>query len=99
MVKRAKNTSYGNDLLGLMFSATIEKTTIKGGKVHFGMQPLMDNCKTFFITRHETTCFTWVMMVLAPHTTWQECVREERICGHDDHPIDPNVFNKLKTIL
>ncbi|KAH8940043.1 hypothetical protein BDL97_15G067200 [Sphagnum fallax] len=42
MVKGA-NISYGNDLLGLMLSATIEETVIKGGKVHFGMQALVDN--------------------------------------------------------
>jgi hypothetical protein len=49
MVKGA-NVSYGNDLLGLMFNATTKETTIKGGKVHFGMQTLIDNFKTFFIT-------------------------------------------------
>jgi len=40
------------------------------------------------------------MMVLASHTTWQECAGEEviEVCGHGDHPIDPNMFNKLKTI-
>ncbi len=46
MVKGA-NISYGNDLLGLMLNATIEETTIKGGKVRFGMQALIDNCKIF----------------------------------------------------
>jgi cytochrome P450 len=81
MVKMAYNTSYGNDLLGLMLSATIEKTIIKGGKVHFGMKALMDNCKIFFIAGHETTTtlLTWAMMLLASHTTWQERAREEFI--------------------
>jgi hypothetical protein len=46
MVKGA-NISNGNDLLGLMLNATIEETTIKGGKVRFGMQALIDNCKIF----------------------------------------------------
>jgi cytokinin trans-hydroxylase len=102
MVKMAKKTSYGNDLLGLMLSATTEETTIKGGKVHFGMKALMDNCKTFFIAGHETTAtlLTWAMMLLASHTTWQECAREEiiKVCGHGDHAIDANMFNKLKTV-
>jgi hypothetical protein len=31
-------TSYGNELLGLMLSAITEKTTIKGGKVHFSLK-------------------------------------------------------------
>jgi len=30
MVKKANNTSYRNDLLGLMLNARIEETTIKG---------------------------------------------------------------------
>ncbi|KAH8939641.1 hypothetical protein BDL97_15G045900 [Sphagnum fallax] len=102
MAKMAKNTSYGNDLLGLMLSATTEETTIKGGKVHFGMKALMDNCKTFFIAGHETTAtlLTWAMMLLASHTTWQERAREEiiKVCGHGDHAIDANMFNKLKTL-
>jgi hypothetical protein len=41
------------------------------------------------------------MMLLASHTTWQECAREEVIeaCGHNDHPIDSDMFNKSKPIL
>jgi cytochrome P450 len=85
-----------------MLSAAIEEITIKGGKVHFGMQPLMDNCKTF-LAGHETTTtrLTWAMMLFASHTTWQECAREEviEVCGHNYHPIDPDMFNKLKTVL
>ncbi|CAM6042203.1 unnamed protein product [Sphagnum compactum] len=106
MVKRANNTSYGNDLLGLMLSAAIEETTIKGGKVHFGMQPLMGNCKTFCIAGHETmtTLLTWAMM-LASHTNWQECAREEviEVCGHNDHPIDLDMIcfggNKISLVV
>jgi PHYB activation tagged suppressor 1 len=104
MVKGA-NVSNGNDLLGLMLNATIEETTIKGGKVHFGigMQTLIDHCKSFFIARHETTStlLTWALMLLGSHTIWQEHAREEviEICGHGDHPIDANMFNKLKTVL
>ncbi len=56
MVNMTKNASYGNDLLGLMLTRTSQKTQdVKGGKVHFGMQQLMDNCKTFFLARCETT--------------------------------------------
>ncbi len=80
-MKRANNTSYGNDLLDPMLNAAIEETIIKGGKVHFGMQPLMDNCKTFFIVGHETTTtlLTWAMTLLASQTTWKECACEEVI--------------------
>jgi len=101
MVKRT-NISHGNDLLGLMLDATTKETTIMGGKVHFDMQALMDNCKTFFIAGHETTAtlLTWAMMLLGSHTIWQERAREEvmEVCGHGDHPIDANMLNKLKTL-
>ncbi|CAM6039494.1 unnamed protein product [Sphagnum compactum] len=96
------NISYGNDLLGLMLSAAIEETTIKGRKVHFGMQALIDNCKTFFIAGYETTStlLTWAMMLLGSHTIWQERAREEiiKVYGHGDHPIDANMLDKLKTL-
>jgi cytokinin trans-hydroxylase len=55
MVNMTKTASYGNDLLGLMLTTTSQKTrNVKGGNVHFGMQQLMDNCKTFFFTGYET---------------------------------------------
>jgi len=85
-----------------MFTATSEETTIQGGKVDFGMQPLIDNCKTFILVGHDITTifFTWTMMLLASHTTWQECVYKEviEVCGHDDHPIDFDMLNKLKMV-
>jgi hypothetical protein len=65
----------------------------------------MDNCKTFFIVGHETTTIllTWAMMLLASHTTWQECAYEEiiKVSGHGDHAIDAkflkfNQFHELK---
>ncbi len=101
MVKGANN-AYGNDLLGLMLNAAMEEIAIKGGKVHFGMQSLIDNCKTFFLAGQETTStlLTWTMMLLASHTTWQERACEEviEVCGHRDHPIDADMLHKLKTI-
>ncbi len=104
MVNMTKNASYGNDLLGLMLTATSQKTQdVKGGKVHFGMQQLMDNCKTFFFAGYETTAtlLTWTMMLLASHTTWQECARVEVIdvCGDGDHPFNADMLDKLKMVL
>jgi len=101
MVK-GDNNAYGNDLLGFMLNAAMEEIAIKGGKVHFGMQSLIDNCKTFFLAGQETTStlLTWTMMLLASHTTWQERAREEviEVCGHKDHPIDANMLRKFKTL-
>jgi hypothetical protein len=67
------------------------------------MQTLRDNCKTFFIAKQETSTPlpTWTKMLLASHTTRQERAHEEviKVCGHNDHPIDLDMFNKLKTIV
>ncbi len=93
--------TYGNDLLGVMLIATLEETTIQGGKVDFGMQPLIGNCKTFLVGHDTTTFFyPWTMMLLASHTTWQESVCKEviEVCGHDDHPLDFDMLNKLKMV-
>ncbi|CAK9881301.1 unnamed protein product [Sphagnum jensenii] len=102
MVNQAKNASHGIDLLGLMLTAASEETALKGGKVQFGMQALIDNCKTFFLAGHETTAtlLTWTMMLLASHTTWQESAREEvtRVCGRGNHSIDTDMLSKLKTL-
>jgi cytokinin trans-hydroxylase len=101
-VNQAKNASHGIDLLGLMLTAASEETAVKGGKVQFGMQALIDNCKTFFLAGHETTAtlLMWTMMLLASHTTWQESAREEvtRVCGHGNHSIDTDMLSKLKTV-
>jgi cytokinin trans-hydroxylase len=103
MVNMTKNASYGDDLLGLMFTATSQKTQdVTGGKVHFGMQQLMDNCKTFFFVGYETTAtlLTWTMMLLASHTTWQQCARAEviNVCGDGDHPFNADMLDKLKMV-
>jgi hypothetical protein len=45
-----KNASYKNEL----FSIASKELLQKGGKVHFGIQPLMDNCKTFFFARQNS---------------------------------------------
>jgi hypothetical protein len=85
-----------------MLTAMSKETTIQGGKVNFGMQPVKDKCKTFFLVGHDTTTifFTWTMMLLASNTSWQKCVHKEviEVCGHDDHPLDFNMLNKLKMV-
>ncbi len=39
-------------------------------------------------------------MLMASHTTWREHVRKEviEVCGHDDHPLDFDMLNKLKMV-
>lgn len=82
-----RSVSYGNDLLGLMLAET-ERTTSLSSSVKLRNQQLIDECKTFFFTGHETTALlmTWTMMLLATSTEWQEKARAEtlEICQGND---------------
>ncbi|KAF9593197.1 hypothetical protein IFM89_020493 [Coptis chinensis] len=77
-----RSTSYGNDLLGMLLTETQKKRT---NGFSFNLQLLMDECKTFFFTGHETTALllTWTIMLLATNPSWQDKVRTElsQVCN------------------
>ncbi|XP_031498213.1 cytokinin hydroxylase-like [Nymphaea colorata] len=79
-VEIGRSASYGNGLLGLL----LEQVENKNSKSNFTIQHLIDECKTFFFTGHETTglLLTWTVMLLACNPSWQEKAREEvlRVC-------------------
>ncbi|XP_010263673.1 PREDICTED: cytokinin hydroxylase-like [Nelumbo nucifera] len=81
-VEIGRSTSYGNDLLGMLLAETQKK---RASGFNFTLQMLMDECKTFYFTGHETTSLllTWTTMLLATNPTWQEKVRTEvfQVCG------------------
>ncbi|CAN6465541.1 unnamed protein product [Victoria cruziana] len=79
-VEIGRSATYGNGLLGLLL-AQFENNNSKSS---FTIQHLIDECKTFFFTGHETTALllTWTVMLLACNPYWQEKAREEvlRVC-------------------
>ncbi|XVF31602.1 hypothetical protein REPUB_Repub17cG0005200 [Reevesia pubescens] len=81
-VEIGRSSSYGNDLLGMLLN---EMETKRGDKVKLNLQLIMDECKTFFFTGHETTALllTWTVMLLASNPAWQEKVRAEvkQVCN------------------
>ncbi|XP_043695910.1 cytokinin hydroxylase-like [Telopea speciosissima] len=81
-VEIGRSSSYGNDLLGMLLAETQKK---RASGFSFTLQMLMDECKTFFFTGHETTALllTWTVMLLATNTSWQDKVREEvfQVCN------------------
>lgn len=86
------------DLLDLIFMAAKKG---KGEKhLCLSFQEMIDECKTLFMARHETTSIlmTWTIIFLAMHTDWQYLVREEviRLCKNEA----PNaeVINRLKIV-
>ncbi|KAK1308593.1 Cytokinin hydroxylase [Acorus calamus] len=80
--------SYGNDLLGMLLSE-LEK---KQAGFDLTLQWLMDECKTFFFTGHETTALllTWTVMLLADSPSWQDKARAEvhQVCGGQPPSVD-----------
>lgn len=99
-IKKGQSETYGHDLLGLMILAADEDASSKGGKVHFDMQALIDECKTFYAAGQETTStlLTWTVMLLGTHTEWQDRARAEvlEVCG--DRPLDTDAIGKLKVV-
>ena len=75
-VEIGRSSSYGNDLLGILLNEMEKK---RGDKFSLNLQLIMDECKTFFFTGHETTALllTWTVMLLASNPAWQEKVRAE----------------------
>ncbi|KAI5082392.1 hypothetical protein GOP47_0002135 [Adiantum capillus-veneris] len=109
-----KNDYYGQDLLGLMLAemeaAKLEAAPpLRGqrrqrqqlGRMYTSRQ-LMDKCKTFFFTGHETTwlLLTWTFMLLASSPTWQHRARQEALLflhQHGDMP-DFDMLSRLKVL-
>ncbi|KAG8653365.1 hypothetical protein MANES_05G007600v8 [Manihot esculenta] len=75
--------NYGDDLLGLIMSAS-ENSDIKEGP-KLNMDEIVEECKTFFFAGHETSSnlLTWTVFLLSLHQDWQTRLREEVLkeCG------------------
>lgn len=85
-VEIGRSNSYGNDLLGILLNEMQKKET------SLNLQLVMDECKTFFFSGHETTALllTWTVMLLASNPCWQEKVRDEvkRVCNGGTPSLD-----------
>lgn len=74
-VEIGRSNSHGNDLLGML----LNEMQKKGNGNSINLQQVMDECKTFFFSGHETTALllTWTIMLLASNPSWQDRVRAE----------------------
>ncbi|MCO5600388.1 hypothetical protein L7F22_054500 [Adiantum nelumboides] len=102
--------SYGQDLLGLMLAEMeaakqVEVADPQQRQQHgqlYSSQQLMDECKTFFFTGHETTwlLLTWTFMLLASNPTWQHRARHEALHLMRLHDGLPNfdMLSRLKVL-
>ena len=86
------DSSYGNDLLGLMMAANHQRELKADKKKNLSMMmsisEIIGECKTFFFAGHETTStlLTWASLLLATNPEWQDRAREEvlAVCGRTE---------------
>ncbi|XP_058084247.1 cytochrome P450 709B1-like isoform X5 [Magnolia sinica] len=97
--ERHLESSYGDDLLGLLLGMPMAESSRKQGG-QLDMDEIIDECKTFFFGGHETTShlLTWTTLLLSLHNEWQERLREEvlRECGTEIP--DADKLSKLKLV-
>ncbi|KAL4180519.1 hypothetical protein AMTRI_Chr13g92490 [Amborella trichopoda] len=93
--KEGERENCGN-LLGLLL--TTNKVQ-EGEDQKMDLEEIVDECKTFYFAGKETTAnlLTWVVVLLAVHTEWQNKAREEvlRVCK--EFP-DADNLNDLKIV-
>ncbi|KAJ6912395.1 hypothetical protein NC651_014951 [Populus alba x Populus x berolinensis] len=87
---------YGDDVLGLLVEAS--KTTNKSLKLT--RDEIIDECKQFFFSGHETTAklLTWTVFLLSLHQEWQERLREEVLTECGMGIPDADMVSKLKLL-
>ncbi|KAK6931100.1 Cytochrome P450, partial [Dillenia turbinata] len=67
---------FVSDFLGFLVKANHEES---GGNKVISAQELVDECKTFYLSGHETTknLLAWTVLLLAIHDDWQAKARKE----------------------
>ncbi|XP_055834612.1 cytochrome P450 734A1 [Solanum dulcamara] len=95
--RSSKGRENSKSLLSLLISASEEESG-------FGMEEVINECKTFYFAGKETTSvlLTWALLLLALHQEWQDKAREEvfRVCKGNNLPSAENLNDfKLVTMI
>ncbi|KAK3194428.1 hypothetical protein Dsin_025738 [Dipteronia sinensis] len=90
---------YGDDLLGGMIGASemVQSKPVS----ELNIDEIIDECKTYFFARHETTTFflTWIVFLLCVHPEWQSKLREEVLREYSSTGIpNADMLTKLKSV-
>ncbi|CAK9186225.1 unnamed protein product [Ilex paraguariensis] len=95
-IKNGEANSYGNDFLGSLINIYRDKDENN----RISLDDLIDECKTFYLAGHETTSssLTWVILLLAIHTDWQQKAREEVLELFGKETPNPEGIAKLKIV-
>lgn len=92
--KSRKGRENSKNLLSLLISASEEEHG-------FGMEEVINECKTFYFAGKETTSglLTWALLLLALHQEWQDKARKEvlRFCKGNNLPSAENL-NDFKIV-
>lgn len=98
-VRNGEASSYGNDLLGCMFTAASDGWDEES--LQFNLASVLNNCKLFYFAGQDTVAnavgFTMLMLALRPE--WQERARNEvlEVFG-DEENFNASVFSRLKVV-
>lgn len=94
LIESSKGRENSKSLLSLLISASEEEHG-------FGMEEVINECKTFYFAGKETTSvlLTWTLLLLALHQEWQDKAREEvfRVCKGNNLPSAENL-NDFKIV-
>jgi PHYB activation tagged suppressor 1 len=87
---------FGSDFLGILLLAHHETDKAK----RISVEDIIDECKTFYFAGHETTrtSLTWIVLLLAFHTDWQDKARREVLELFGMQNPNPEGITKLKTV-
>ena len=94
--------SYGNDLLDIMMSPKKQQVGGILQDVQMTKEEIAAECKTIYISGHETTSnlLTWAVILLGMHQDWQVLGHREvlEVFGKDVYP-DADGVNHLKIVM
>ncbi|KAM5557350.1 hypothetical protein ABKV19_024635 [Rosa sericea] len=92
---RSGSSTMQHDLLGLFLNQSDQQGSFRKALT---TQQLVDECKTFFFSGHETSALSiiWTMLLLATNPEWQNELREEIREVVGDKELDFNMLAGLK---
>ncbi len=98
---KANKTSYGDDLLGLMFKNMDGEKVGNMIKCQLSIRDIFNECEAFFLGGFETTStfIAWTMLFLVEYPEWQEHARKEivEVCGPNIE-MDTSKLNQMKNV-
>nr|XP_016509244.1 PREDICTED: cytochrome P450 734A1-like [Nicotiana tabacum] len=97
LIESTKGRENSKNLLSLLMTAS-------EAEHGFGVEEVIDECKTFYFAGKETASnlLTWAVLLLALHQEWQDKARDEvfRVCNGNNLPNAENLIDfKIVTMI